>query len=925
MVVASDPVLVGRDEEHAKVVAFLGDLAGGPAAMLLCGGAGIGKTSLWRAALGQAAAAGVAVTRTRCTEIEMPIAFGALADLLAVPAGADGPQLEPAQERALAVALGRAAADGEPVEWLALASAVLACLQARAGAAPLLLAVDDLQWLDPGSRRVLAWALRRLGGFPVGLLATLNAPPSERDPLALADAWPPERLSLIELGPLSSGALQRVIADRLGTHLPRPTLTRVHAASGGNPLFALEFVRTVGTHEGNRLAAPLTVPESLEQVVRARVGAIPRRLRPLLEVVAALERPTLPLLERAAGPAVATLVEEAVLAQTVVVGADGLIRLAHPLYASVIYFGMSPTHRGALHGRLAGVVDSGEERARHAALATAEPDAATAAFVEAAADDACARGALDAAAALADEAARLTPPGDGDARRRRSLAAARWLVETSEFDAARMRLDALVSETLTDDLRTEALLLRAECELGDRRLLVRLLREACDSAPDPHQRWHALIRLAHHEGWVSGDAQLAARLAGEALDAGIQLDEAPLVALASAALGYYEAARGRVATLVEAGKPARSPRMQWWQIDADLSLGVRLMWAGELERARAALRQGFERHVRAGREAHAGFVLCSLAELEWRAGEWDRAELHAREATERLGDVNPTAFPRALVAASRGRVEEAYALTENVLAWAARNDERVAPPRFQWLLGLLELSRGDAGRASAALSEAQGLLDAAGIREPAYLPVLPDLAEALVSLGRLDEADAALHRLSHAAVRHRLIGPAADRARAAVLLGRNDAAAAAEVAAAAAQALTAAGAPFEAARALLVAGSARRRLGERRRAAGLLADAARRFGELGAALWLARAEDELRRSQPRRVRDRDELTAAEVQVAELVAAGRKNREVAAELYTTVATVEAHLTRIYRKLGVRSRTDLARLAAAGETRAGKPAK
>ena len=151
--------------------------------------------------------------------------------------------------------------------------------------------------------------------------------------------------------------------------------------------------------------------------------------------------------------------------------------------------------------------------------------------------------------------------------------------------------------------------------------------------------------------------------------------------------------------------------------------------------------------TRAGREAKAGFVRCWLSELEWRAGEWPRAETLAREATERLGDVNPTAFPRALLAACTGRAEEASAIAEGVLAWSAANDERVAPPRFHWLLGLLELSRGDAERAHVSLATAHALLDAAGIREPGYLPLLPDLIESLVALDRLDEADEMLARL----------------------------------------------------------------------------------------------------------------------------------------------------------------------------------
>ena len=343
------------------------------------------------------------------------------------------------------------------------------------------------------------------------------------------------------------------------------------------------------------------------------------------------------------------------------------------------------------------------------------------------------------------------------------------------------------------------------------------------------------------------------------------------------------------------------------------------MWAGELERARGLLETEYQSHDRAGREAKAGFVRCWLSELEWRAGAWARAEKLAREATERLGDINPTAFPRALLAASTGRTEEAFAIAEGALTWSAANDERVAPPRFHWLLGMLELSRGDTERAHTSLAEAHALLDAAGIREPGYLPLLPDLIESLVTLGHLDEADEMLAQLEALAAQldHRWAIPATKRSHAQLLLARRDAAEAAALAAAAAKGFAASGHPLDRGRALLVAGNAQRRLGQRRQATQPLTEATQIFTQLGAPLWLRQAEDELHRANPRPHRDRDRLTAAETRVATLVAAGRKNKEVAAELYTTVATVEAHLTRIYRKLGIRSRSELARHVA-GET-------
>ena len=667
MAVLSDLLLVGREAELERLDRFVASLSEGAASALIQGGAGTGKTSLWRAVAARAEAAGVRVVRSRCAEVEMPIAFGALADLLEATFDEAAEGLSGPQRKALAAAFGRGDEE-ERTDWLVLAGAVLASMRTLADRGPLVLAIDDLQWLDPGSQRVLAWALRRVGEAPIGLIATLRDGSVEPDPFALADTLPPGRFLTFDLAPLSAGALQHLIAVRIGVHLPRPTLARVQRASGGNPLFALEFARGLTTDGWAGRAAPLEVPASLEQLIRTRVAALPKRLRPMLELVSALERARLPLLERALeGSTVEALVEEAVRAEVLVPEEDGVVRFTHPLLASAVYFGIAPARRRALHRRLAELVDALEERGRHAALAEAEPDAATAALVEEAAVVAAARGALDSAAELADEAVRLTPPDQSDARRRRVLAAAGWLVETGEFAAARSRIDPLLANELPSTWKAEVLLLRAECEFVDRRRLVEMLREGLAVAEEPRQRWQALIRLAHHGGWVSGDAGIAAERAREALEVALGLDEAPLVEASLAALGFYQAARGHpddVPTRTRRRRPGPLPRMQWWQLSPAVSLGCRLMWSGELERAREVLNREYEEQDRAGREAKAGFSLCSLSELEWRAGEWGRAETLAHEATERLGDVNPTAFPRALLAATTGRVEEASQLAK---------------------------------------------------------------------------------------------------------------------------------------------------------------------------------------------------------------------------------------------------------------------
>ncbi len=915
------PALVGREQELERLAGFVASLSEGASAVVVCGGAGIGKTAVWAASAARAEADGVRVLRSRCAEVEMPIAFGALADLLTLRFDEAAADLSALQRRALSVAFGRGD-EGERPDWLVLAGAVLAGLQTLAARAPLLVAIDDLQWLDPGSRRVLAWALRRCAAAPVGLLATVRADSRERDPFALADTLPPDRFSVLDLGPLSVGALQHLLVARMAVHLPRPTLARVHRASGGNPLFALEFARSAEVEGSDLRATPLQVPASLEQLMRNRTSRLPKRLRPLLEVVAALERPTLRSLHRAlADGDVEALVEDAARAELLVLDEDGTVRFAHPLLASTMYFAIPPRRRRALHQRLAESVEGLEERGRHAALAAAAPNTETAALVTEAATAAAARGALDAAAELAEEAARLTPTGEREQRSRRTLLTARWLVESGEFAAARKRLDSLIASEQDAGVRTEALLLRAECEFGDRRTLVALLQEAEAVAEEPRQRWQSLIRLAHHAGWVAGDVPAAVATARDALEVAVGLKEAPLIEASGAALDYYEAARGEAVAdrrALRRGQPGQPLRMHWWQVSPALSLGCRLMWSGEFARAREVFELERASLAHAGRDANAGFVLCSLSELEWRAGDWAQAQTLAHDAAELLGDINPTAFPRALVAAGMGRAEEATTIAKGALAWATANEERVAPPRFHWLLGLLHLSHGDYDHAYVALAEAQTLLEAAGIRQPGYLPVLPDLADSLVALDRLEEAERAVARLEVLATARngRWAQPAAQRSRAALLLARRDTETAAALAASAADGFATIGAPLDRGRALLVSGNAYRRLGERRRAAGPLTEAIEIFARLGAPFWLEQAEHDRRRASPRPRRETSGLTPAEARVAALVAAGRKNKEVAAELYTTVATVEAHLTRIYRKLALRSRSELVRRAANG---------
>jgi DNA-binding CsgD family transcriptional regulator len=732
---------------------------------------------------------------------------------------------------------------------------------------------------------------------------------------------------------MSPGALQHLLRTRLDLHLARPTLARVHAASGGNPMFAVEFARLELIARTAGHSTPLSVPNSLGELVTARVAAISAELMPLLQVASALERPTRSVLAAALedGDEPDELIARAVRAEALTQGDGELeIRFAHPLLAAAVYFDMPLSTRRALHARLALLVPGVEERGRHAALAADEPNAATARLVHAAATEAARRGALDAAATLAAEAARLTP--DPDERRERELESVGYLIDTGEFPAARSRLEQLLTDDVPAAARARALVLRAECEIANRLLIVQLLEEALAIAEDPRLRWQASIRLAQHGAWVTGDALGAVSTAREALAIALEVADPVLVAESEGALAYYESARG-----LRPGPPAArngklpppQPRAPWWQIGPGLSLGTRLMWAGELDVARRELLAEIEQLRRAGREARAGYALITLSVLEWRAGRWDRAEETAAETIAILGDLILTAYPRLLLDVSRGHEAEARTLGRQMLEWAEALADGFHPPLVGHAIGLLELSRDDHSGALAAFEPAAAQLAQAGIDNPGYLPILPDLVESLIGKARLEEAVAVAAKLAVSA--NQVDTPWANclarRAESLVLLAQGRSADAAAAAEETAEALASLGLPLDYARAQLTAGDAYRRLGERRRAATAIEGAATVFGELGAPLWLDRAERELRRASPtsRKDRDRDELTPAEKRVAALVAAGRANKEVAAELFTTVATVEAHLTRIYRKLGIRSRSELARQVGDGSLPLGDVAK
>ncbi|HEX9349951.1 MAG TPA: LuxR C-terminal-related transcriptional regulator [Gaiellaceae bacterium] len=791
-------------------------------------------------------------------------------------------------------------------------------LHALARREPVLLAVDDVQWLDPQSQAVVSFAARRLGEGPIGVLTTQRG--DGRDPLDLRRALD-ERVEEIELGALSVGALHQLVRSRLDVRIPRPALARVHSASGGNPMFALEFARSV-TGRGGPQFGPLPMPASLDELVRERVAGYPPELRPLLALVAAVERPT-PSLLAAIDAGAGALLDEASELGAVTLGDDGVIRFPPPLLASAVYAALPAGQRRALHARVAAVSHDLEERARHLALAAAGPDADVAALLDKAAARARARGAPAAAAEFAQQAVRLTPPAQVADRDDRGLAVVGYLADSGRTTDASAYLDEALARGIAGPRRARALLLRITVD-HDLEIIGPAAEEALEYVgEDLALRARALLVLSSYQLYRE-DVVASEQSARQALAAAEEIEDPALLATALAVVASRADQAGRPEPALRQRSVALADdhgTLPYWPTPRG-NAGRALLRDGDLDGAREMLAAELDAMLRRGMEPERWRIVVDLADLECRAGNWQLAEQHLEDAWEVAVDGDDlyaksfTLLSKARLAALRGRVDE----SRRLLSEAAAHGDRMHWPYFaavnRWVRGFLELSRGEPPRACEALEDIPRTLPQPSRRNREVMPAVADAVEALVALGRLEEAEELLAALvAEAKAGHRWAGSAVLRSRALLQLARGETERALGVADESAGEFQTSGFPLDRARALLIAGDALRRLGERRRAAEKLEAAKAVFVELGAQLWVERAEKELRRASPRPRRDR-ELTSAERRVAALVAAGRTNREVAAQLFTTVATVEAHLTRIYRKVGMRSRTELARRVAEG---------
>ena len=622
--------VVGREAERAALRTFLA-ARDGPAALVLDGEAGIGKSTLWEEALRDATRSGCRVLRCRPAPAETQLAFAALADLLGGRKLADVVgTLAPPQRRALEAALLREDAGGAAQDVRAIAGGLLAVLRHLAAQQPVVVAIDDVQWLDAPSRAVLEFAARRASDDQVVVLLARRSPGGEELPLGLSQAFGADRTTRVTLAPMTLGELHELLQARLGLSVSRPAVRRLRELSGGNPFYALQLA--VEDEVDGEL------PASLQGVVDARLAALPEPVADLLQRVALLyDRRVDIVLALVQTDGLDGSLDAALEAGVLEITGDRLA-FTHPLLASAVHRRIGPERAAALHRRLAETETTGEARALHLALAAAGPDAATADELETAARRAARRGAAETAARLAEHAARLTPHDAPEQAARRTVAAAEHHTAAGDSRRARALTSELVDRLDPGPERAEALSLLSwlQTSFADFAASVRVGEQAITEAGDDARLIAVTRQRLSTAERIRGQLDASETHARAAVDGARLVGDVAVEALALASLGLTRLLRGagvgpelrRAAALEQ-----RLPVFLGTQAPA-LRLGLALLVTDDYDEARAVFVDAHERALAAGHEDARAMILSYQSAIERRSGDWSRARTLAEEAGE---------------------------------------------------------------------------------------------------------------------------------------------------------------------------------------------------------------------------------------------------------------------------------------------------
>ena len=913
-------MLFGRERESARIDEVL-DAAreGRSGALVVRGEAGTGKSALLGAAVERAD--GMRAFRVLGVESEVDVAFSGLHQLLR-PALSSIDAIPETQAVALraALALGREAVP----ERLAIFGGALSLLAAVAEEQPLLCVIDDAHWLDEASAAAMTFVARRLDADGIAMLF------GAREPEIRTFTAPgiPE----LRLGGLDRAAARQLLATRLPPGAGSLVAEHLMEISLGNPLALIELPSglTASQLAGQGLLdEPARAGTAAEHGFRRRLAHLPSAARRALLVVAASDIGELQALSRAL--AVLGLDSQSLepAEQAGLITLASTVDFCHPLARSAIYGAAHESERSEAHGALAIAAEAAGEsdrRAWHLAASTRVPDERIASALIEAAESARRRGGVWSEARALERAARLTPD-------RRQCASRLLRAGVAARRAGRMeRADMLLQEAAETGLDT-----RERAQAQERRAFIKheqgKMAEALElmlggaeevEAEDPP----AAARLLRNAATVLQhdlDIPTAAALAERAwLLAGPGASDDPelchIVSFQHVLSGRVPEAMKlawRTAELVESDFEGRV-------VVADAA--STLLYAGENAAARHLLERAVVANRGAGALGDLGYTLHIHAQVAWYDGRLQRGYDHALEAVQIVDELGtPQTLDDclsrlAMFEAVLGRESDSQGHGQRALESALQLGDRKNEVRARSALGMLALVNGDAEEAVSHLAPAVAALDAGGVGNPNQFRIHPDLVEAYARLGRTDKARpvvASLERQARATGLSWSLG-AAMRCRALVV----DADEAAEAWFQEAQRFHEGAGAFERARTELCFGEQLRRRGHRRDSRMHLGTALEAFEASGATPWAERARAELRASgltlRRREPAAREQLTPQELQIARLVAEGKTNREVAATLFVTPKTVEFHLTRVYRKLEIHSRSELVRRMADGGT-------
>ncbi|MEW5808622.1 MAG: AAA family ATPase [Actinomycetota bacterium] len=907
------PRAVYREAESRALAALLKAAGTRPAGLIVDGEAGIGKTTFSVEATAAATAKGFRVLLSRGSPSEVSLAFAGLADLLAnvdetVINGLAGVQRD-ALNRILLRGHEMPAADER-----AAGAALHSVLQRLADISPLLVVIDDLQWLDSSSATAVRYALRRMTR-PFGVLVTART--GERDAwdmLPWLELATPGAVQRITMSPLTLGGLHTLLASHFGRVPPRPTMRRIHDISGGNPFYALELARAV--EEGVPIDRRL--PASLAALVEQRVKHISPDAAEVLLAAACTPAPTVEVVARAIGrrPEQVIDVIERDSAAHIVILTGQSIRFAHPLLASGVYANAEPGRRREMHRRLAGVVDSPELTARHLASAATTADEATLTALDVASSVTRGQGAPAAAAELLELA--ITLGGDTPIRR---LIAARYHFEAGAITAARQHASKAGSDLPPGVIRGSVKMLHGAINGYDGSFTAAvegLSDGVVEAGDEPKLRLQGLMLLASALA-VVGRPREGVDCAREAVACADAIGEAAARSQARATWVMLSFMYGRgldAAALHEALALQSDGDGPYVNMRADAVAAVVSSWQGNLDTATVQFADLRDICLERGSELDAIWVDQHTTMANVWAGDYPAAARAAAEIAlraEQLGGHHAQHFSlasRAAVATYTGDVDTARALAVAAIELAERTGGSGLTVTPRTCLTLLEVSLGDYSAALAACEPLLTRFDPEYGTEIVTTGWLPDAIETLTVLQRVDEAETLANVLWGNGTR--LDRPwmlaTAARGRALIHAARGDLERAEAAAVTALSFHERLPMPLEKARTQLVLGQLQRRQRRRQAAAATVEEALRAFAALGAPLWQRRAAAELSRLTGGR-EGTSVLTPAEMRVARRAAAGLSNKEIATELFLSPKTVEMNLSKVYRKLGIRSRAQL----------------